>query len=238
LLLELNEVGLSLRTERANALIGDSILTTSLMRDAWNLAWKLGLILDGKADDRLLDTYESERHPHVSQITDISIYLGKIICIPDPVEAAARDEAFLGGTAPPPPPFPQLVDGLLHRDADGKLTPGAGLLSPHDELSKGETTKRLDEITGGGFVVIMRGYDAPEKVRKALTMLNPAYVRLGEGGLVECNGRLSALLDEQNWDAIIVRPDFYIYGGAIGTDGLAGVADDLMLDMERWGVRL
>jgi 2-polyprenyl-6-methoxyphenol hydroxylase-like FAD-dependent oxidoreductase len=206
------------------------------MRDAWNLAWKLGLILDGKADDRLLDTYESERHPHVSQITDISIYLGKIICIPDLAEAAARDEAFLSGSAPPPPPFPQLTGGLLRRDPAGNLTSGAGQLSPHDELDDGRSVRRLDEVTARGFVVITRGYDAPLVVRNALSGLEPAYIRLGEGGLAECNGRLSAMLDEQDWDAMIVRPDFYVYGGALGSEALSKVAGDLLLDLERWGV--
>lgn len=205
------------------------------MRDAWNLAWKLGLILDGKADDRLLDSYELERHPHVSQITDISIYLGKIICIPDPIEAAARDEAFLSGNAPPPPPFPQLIDGLLHRDPAGNLTPGAGLLSPHDELHDGKSVHRLDAMTGRGFVVITRGYDAPVEVRDTLAALDPAFVRLGEGGLAECNGRLSAMLDEQDWDAMIVRPDFYVYGGAKGSGALSSVSGDLKSDLERCG---
>jgi FAD binding domain len=208
------------------------------MRDAWNLAWKLGLILDGKADDRLLDSYEPERHPHVSQITDISIYLGKIICIPDPAEAAARDEAFFSGTAPPPPPFPQLIDGLLHRDPAGNLTPGAGLLSPHDELDDGKTVHRLDELAARGFVVITRGYDAPGEARDALSGLDPAYVRLGEGGVAECNGRLSAMLDAQDWDAMIVRPDFYVYGGARGADALSKISGDLRSDLKSCGVCL
>ena len=33
------------------------------IQDAWNLGWKLGLVLRGVADDQLLDTYESERWP-------------------------------------------------------------------------------------------------------------------------------------------------------------------------------
>ena len=33
------------------------------IQDAWNLGWKLGLVLRGVADDNLLDTYESERWP-------------------------------------------------------------------------------------------------------------------------------------------------------------------------------
>ena len=208
------------------------------MRDAWNLAWKFGLILDGKADQRLLDSYELERHPHVSQITDISIYLGKIICIPDPVEAAERDRAFLGGTAPLPPPFPHLIDGLLHRDCTGSLTPGAGFLAPHDELNDSQTIRRLDDITGGGFVVISRGYDAPEAVRDALSAIGPKFVRLGKGGLAEVNWRLSAFLDQRGWDAMIIRPDFYVYGGALEADAFSQLAEDLANDLRRFGVGL
>lgn len=33
------------------------------IQDAWNLGWKLGLVARGLADDRLLDTYDSERWP-------------------------------------------------------------------------------------------------------------------------------------------------------------------------------
>ena len=68
------------------------------MRDAWNLAWKLDLILSGNASDTLLDTYQEERAPHVRKLMDMSIFLGKIICIPDPEKAAERDAAFANGT--------------------------------------------------------------------------------------------------------------------------------------------
>jgi 2-polyprenyl-6-methoxyphenol hydroxylase-like FAD-dependent oxidoreductase len=33
------------------------------MQDAWNLGWKLALVILGRADERLLDTYEAERWP-------------------------------------------------------------------------------------------------------------------------------------------------------------------------------
>jgi 2-polyprenyl-6-methoxyphenol hydroxylase-like FAD-dependent oxidoreductase len=76
------------------------------LRDDWNLAWKLGLVLDGRASDALLDTYQPERRPHVSDVIDLSMFLGKIICIPDAQKAAERDEAFFSGKVPPPPAFP------------------------------------------------------------------------------------------------------------------------------------
>ena len=38
--------------------------------DGHNLAWKLDLVLGGRADDTLLDTYQLEREPHVRFITE------------------------------------------------------------------------------------------------------------------------------------------------------------------------
>lgn len=218
------------------------------MRDAWNLAWKLSLILDGKSDDRLLDTYQPERLPHVSQITDISIYLGKIICIPDPAAAAERDRAFLGKLVPPPPPFPHLIDGLIHRKPDGSVDDGAGLLSPHVELDAGKGAIRLDALVGGGrgFVVIARNFDAAAgldlETRDALAVVGTSYLSLsaegGENTVRDLDGRLESFLVERGWDAIIVRPDFYIYGGVSDRNELAWLASDLVEDLRAVGVHV
>src|SRR5262249_33963339 len=61
------------------------------IRDASNLAWKLDLVLAERAPAALLDTYPSERIPHVAAVIDFSMALGKVICIADAAEAAARD---------------------------------------------------------------------------------------------------------------------------------------------------
>lgn len=51
------------------------------IRDAANFAWKLDLVLDGRAGDELLDTYTDERMPHVRGVIDFSMNLGKVICV-------------------------------------------------------------------------------------------------------------------------------------------------------------
>ncbi|GAA3310886.1 hypothetical protein GCM10020295_79160 [Streptomyces cinereospinus] len=58
------------------------------LRDAMNLAWKLGLVLDGRADPALLDTYTSERSEHVQHAIGMSMALGQVICVLDPDAAA------------------------------------------------------------------------------------------------------------------------------------------------------
>lgn len=49
------------------------------LRDASNLAWKLQAVLNGVASDDLLDTYESERAPHVQAFIELAVRLGDII---------------------------------------------------------------------------------------------------------------------------------------------------------------
>lgn len=43
------------------------------VQDAENLAWKLEAVLDGVADDALLDTYEEERRPVIERFADYSV---------------------------------------------------------------------------------------------------------------------------------------------------------------------
>lgn len=214
------------------------------IRDAWNLAWKLALILDGKADDRLLNTYQCERLPHVSQLIDMSIYLGKIICIPDAAAAAERDRAFLSGTAPPPPAFPHLTAGLLHRKSDGALNEGAGLLAPHVTVRRRGVIGRFDDVVGLGFVVIAREGD-PVKLLdgsliSTLARLPTHYVALQDPSsaqfIEDLDARLAPFMAAQGWEVMIVRPDFYVYGGANDERALAALADNLIEDLTAAGV--
>ena len=209
------------------------------LRDAWNLAWKLGFVLDDKADDRLLDSYQTERRPHVDQLIELSIYLGKVICVPDRDEAAARDRAFFGHTAPPPPPFPHLADGLFYRPDGCQLQLGAGTLSPHVHLERDGQFVRLDDLDGGGgFLVVTRGLD-PGTVKQVLGGVPLRTVALGAeiGATRDVDGRLDDCLDAQGWSAMIVRPDFYIYGGAADGPSLIRLARSLASDLADAGVR-
>ena len=49
------------------------------IRDAANLAWKLADVVRGSAGDELLDTYETERLPHVQAVTALSIEAGQLL---------------------------------------------------------------------------------------------------------------------------------------------------------------
>src|SRR4029434_2025175 len=46
------------------------------IRDAANLAWKLALVVQGTADERLLDTYQAERRPYARRVVQLAINIG------------------------------------------------------------------------------------------------------------------------------------------------------------------
>ncbi len=199
------------------------------LRDSWNLAWKLGLVLDGRADEGLLDSYQAERRPHVGTIIDMSMYLGQLICQPGPDRAAERDRSFFDGSHPPPPPFPHLVDGILQRGADGAPAPAAGLLGPHGRIRLDGREGRLDDLIGTGFVLILRGpMPTPSRRRSALLAeLDVHVVALSVEGASDLDGRYDAFLREHGLAAMLVRPDFYLFGGVAELNQVDRLLQDL-----------
>ncbi|MGS0756737.1 bifunctional 3-(3-hydroxy-phenyl)propionate/3-hydroxycinnamic acid hydroxylase MhpA [Roseateles sp. GG27B] len=221
------------------------------LRDDWNLAWKLNLVLDGKASDALLDTYQPERRPHVSDVIDLSMYLGRVICIPDPQQAAERDEAFFSGKVAPPPAFPCLTDGILRRGADGTVLAPAGRLGPHGTVQQGALCGRFDDVVGLGFVLVSRSSAAQAALgatqREFLEALGAKRVVIYKAGADvemhvdawhDLDGKILPYMDQHDIDTMLVRPDFYLYGAASQASDVNSMVDDLAVDLRRCGVKL
>jgi 3-(3-hydroxy-phenyl)propionate hydroxylase len=111
------------------------------IRDAANLAWKLGRVLRAGAPDALLDTYQSEREPHARKFVEEAVRLGGILQTTDPKVAAERDRRFLeGGKEEMVNLAPALGPG-----AHAGTAP-AGEIHPQPRLADG---RRLDAAIGG-----------------------------------------------------------------------------------------
>ncbi len=67
------------------------------MRDVTNLAWKLNAVLRERAAPSLLDTYGTERLPHVRAFIELAVQLGDIIQTTDTRAAHERDAKFRAG---------------------------------------------------------------------------------------------------------------------------------------------
>ncbi|HUD93858.1 bifunctional 3-(3-hydroxy-phenyl)propionate/3-hydroxycinnamic acid hydroxylase [Sphingobium sp.] len=175
------------------------------LRDAANLVWKLDLVLKGRAPDSLLDSYQPERDPHVRAVISAAVGAGRYICMLDPQAAAERDakmrEAAKGaqhGTAADL--IPAIATGIV---ASG--TPGAGerFIQPRvgDQL--------LDDVTGGGWRLFTRNPVEGGDV----TVIGLA--QLGD------HGAIADWLADRNADAVLVRPDHYVFGTGKGGDLIA-----------------
>lgn len=211
------------------------------LRDVWNLAWKLDLVLDGKADDCLLDSYAPERIPHVSDVVDASIFLGSIICIPDADKAAERDALFLSGKAPPPPPFPCLTQGFLAGDALG-----AGLLAPHGVVRHRGRTRRFDSVVPVGFTLVLDGRIAAAQMspqaQAVVTALGVRVVTVADrrsardDEIADTQGQILPWMAGHGMAAMLVRPDFYLFGGAADPAGLESLLGDLARQARGYGL--
>jgi 2-polyprenyl-6-methoxyphenol hydroxylase-like FAD-dependent oxidoreductase len=195
------------------------------LRDAENLAWKLDAVLGGKALDSLLDTYGSERIGHVRHFIDLSVGLGRVICLTDPVAAAARDARMKAALEHPElalalPPPPHLGPGLIGSH------PQAGYLSYQGRVTAGGVSGRFDDVLGHGWTVLGRlgAFAAlPSGTRAWAEDHGMRFVEVGEGAPVSDDaGTYTAWFDELDADAVVVRPDFYVYD-ACATQGLDDV---------------
>lgn len=61
------------------------------MRDAFNLAWKLALVVNGKAGEALLDSYQQERRDHAKAMIDLSVTAGNVLAPAKRWHGAVRD---------------------------------------------------------------------------------------------------------------------------------------------------
>jgi 3-(3-hydroxy-phenyl)propionate hydroxylase len=202
------------------------------MRDGATLGWKLDLVLSGKSDDSLLDSYEAERRPHATAITDISTALGKVANTHDPVEAEARDEAFRSGNVPPPPPFPTISAGVVHRGADGQVSPLAGTVAPQGRVRKGAVEGLFDDVVGRGFALVAsRDLSGLLSYAQAAFLADlgatTATIAAGAADSIEdTDGTYTAFWSDKGVEAIITRPDYHLYWA--GTlDELPAAVDQL-----------
>ena len=209
------------------------------LRDAANLAWKLDLVLDGRAHEQVLDSYGTERTEHVRHFIEASMSLGEVICLPDQTAAAQRDKTMqadlAAGVQPPPRPLPRLGAGMHRDDTAG------GLLSIQAEVTGNrpgkEGTQRglFDDIIGAGGVLLLSDRSLHERLTAQDTSLLADLgwktislaAQPGDGQVVDTGNVYAAWLAELHAVAVLIRPDLYLYGAARDADDLHQLLDHL-----------
>jgi 2-polyprenyl-6-methoxyphenol hydroxylase-like FAD-dependent oxidoreductase len=188
--------------------------------DAHNLAWKLALVLDGKAGPELLDTYDGERRP-VGELTAEQAYTRYVLRL-DPELGQEDIQPFV-----PDPPIElghrYRSSAVLTEDGDDSqlhenpLEPSGrpGTRAAHVALERdGASVSTLDLIERGFLVLAgANGEDwrlAAGEASSRLGVRVDAYRVGGDGQLGDPGGRFAEAYGTGAEGAVLVRPDGFI----------------------------
>ena len=160
------------------------------LRDSANLAWKLAAVVNGAANDALLDSYQPERAPHLRATIDMAIMMGKMVCTTSKWGAFLRDIKFklaraLGKLPDGPPEYPPLSTGVILAGSAG-----AGRYFPQVVADDG---RRMDDQIGSDHCIVSRD-----------DMANAELAPFAEP--------LRRWFDSHAAEAVLIRPDHYVFG--------------------------
>lgn len=195
------------------------------LRDVANLAWKLAAVLNGNADESLLTTYESERTPHARALIRKAVTVGWAMTGGQDAAAGVRRIALAAlcrvpgitenviDAAPP-----RLPDGpAITRSGRDKVT---GSVMPQPLLIDGRGERRLDQISGPGYRVVVVGDPDPRLVSAARELGAPVIRLVASVDDVaphpyvvvaaDVAGDALAWLRSHRTAAVLVRPDHIV----------------------------
>lgn len=206
------------------------------VRDVVNLAWKLDLTLRGAADESIMDSYTEERRAQAKEAILASVQLGRVICVTDPVAAAERDATVLANRRGRPPTRPEpakpLSCGLLHRKPGAEaIQPPAGVVVPQGRVRKNGITGLFDDVIGRGFVLL-----TTEPLEDNLSEPEIHVVQFTPDDVVDVDDVYRPFLARFMAKAVLVRPDYHVFGAAADLAGTKALLEDLR-DQLRAAVR-
>jgi 3-(3-hydroxy-phenyl)propionate hydroxylase len=214
------------------------------IRDAANLGWKLAAVVSGRADDKLLDTYDVERRKHARAMIDLSTMVGRVISPTNRRVATARDLLVRSASIVPSlkryvlemrfKPMPRYEHGAVVHAAPGRTDSPVGTLFVQPRVDTREQQNvLLDDVLGSWFAVLCWNNN-PRKILgdvafanwKALGArffaLRPAtqlhWTGHDDPDVVVVGDRhdgLKSWFDTHSDSVLFLRPDRYIAGACI-----------------------
>jgi 3-(3-hydroxy-phenyl)propionate hydroxylase len=134
------------------------------IRDAANLGWKLAAVVNGRADDKLLDTYDVERRKHARAMIDLSTMVGRVISPTNRRVAGARDLLVRSASIVPTlkryvlemrfKPMPRYEQGAVVHSGPHRADSPVGTLFIQPRVdTRTQQNILLDDVLGPGFAV-------------------------------------------------------------------------------------
>ncbi len=213
------------------------------IRDAANLGWKLSLVVQWLADEKLLDTYDIERRAHAKAMIDVSVMIGRIFAPSNIFVRWVRDFTFAMMAVIPPlkayvtsmrwKPMPRMIQGAVVRSAIAQKPDIAGTIFPQFTVNDGAgERRRSDDAVGRGFAILSWGVDPhyyadPLELARYRKLGGRIFAIFPEGQrekiqetaidaepLFDPDGQIKAWFDDKEFTTILVRPDRIV--GACG----------------------
>jgi len=198
------------------------------LRDAMNLGWKLAAVTRGELGPELLTTYEPERRDHAWSMIKFALLIGRVMRPKNALDAVATEQMFnLLSLWPkardyvaqmrfkPPPRF---AHGFIVPDGRPAKTTLVGRMFPQPRVLTPDGEKRLDDVLGPGFALLVRSPRAkeivPRLLQKPWSDLAPRIVVFGDDPVERTiavretspSPRLAAYSD----NVLLLRPDRYV----------------------------
>lgn len=193
------------------------------VRDAANLCWKIAAVLGGQAPGALLDSYETERKPHVTEVTKRAVFVGKVITERRKHICALRNHVLRAVTKVPGAltagqkrywiPDARYDDGFFAADRH----PASGWQIPQPWVTDHTgATVRLDDVLLRQWVVLHTGPapgGAPAWAAIGAQVISLASSRATPSRAIvaDRSDELRAWLDAKGAAAVVVRPDGFVY---------------------------
>jgi hypothetical protein len=207
------------------------------LQDAYNLAWKLALVCQGRCASTLVESYEAERRPVAQMITTSGDAFEQAQDLTDPAARRARDEALRATFADPQTRHHESIaeaeldidysnSPIVMGDAHERLAPGQRLPNGIEVRLAEDRPCLLHELAhrAGHTALLIAGAKAPldewSSVRDRLlradgpTLLEAAYVHAVESPCVAGHFRLepaaAADLGVERLTLLVIRPDGHV----------------------------
>jgi 2-polyprenyl-6-methoxyphenol hydroxylase-like FAD-dependent oxidoreductase len=177
------------------------------LQDAFNLAWKLSLVCQGRAALALLDSYEAERRPVAEMITASGYAFEQAQYITDPDERRARDEELRAVFANPKARHHESIaeaeldvdysdSPIVMGDRHDALAPGHRLPDTIDVCHANGETCLLHELTRRpGHTALLLG-GGTSRGDQLAQLENAIQTHSGSAPLLEATVILMASFDE------------------------------------------
>jgi putative polyketide hydroxylase len=183
---------------------------TTGIQDAYDLAWKLGLVLWGAADVGLLDSYQEEREP-----------VARAAVIASAQACDERGLPRLGGARLVPDPWTALGLGYVYwsraiadgSDIDSMDEGQPGRRMPHVWLRARDGSRLSTLDLAPGEFALLTGPEGEAWFAAASSLRLPVSVRaflIGAESLVDESSTWLARAGVMNDGALLVRPDGFI----------------------------